>query len=231
MSTNEEKIRAEFENWLFNEHTNPPQSISYTAEELMFELWGKLKACASQTDELKRTLAGNEMILLGTISKFGEMNGKTEDEVIAECRSHYSGAIDYLLSAEREAGRKEAAIDLSDEAIVTARNESAEELAKAKEEVLMLRCALSNIQDDQHMNENRYVFLTAKQALTNTSESATKYAEELRKEGCDNLQAEIDAMPTVAYMYYTPSGALVLTAHEPAEWETPELEAFADDLL
>lgn len=35
--------REEFEKWLFKEHTLPEQSISYTAEEIMFELWKERK--------------------------------------------------------------------------------------------------------------------------------------------------------------------------------------------
>ena len=43
--------RVKFEAWLFGEHTLPNQSIPYAAEEVMFELWQKLKACAEQKDK------------------------------------------------------------------------------------------------------------------------------------------------------------------------------------
>jgi len=43
--------RVKFEAWLFGEHTLPNQSIPYAAEEVMFELWQKLQACAEQKDK------------------------------------------------------------------------------------------------------------------------------------------------------------------------------------
>jgi len=52
-----EEKRAKFESWLFAEHTLPKQSISYTAEELLFELWGQLSESQKREAELQKDAA------------------------------------------------------------------------------------------------------------------------------------------------------------------------------
>jgi hypothetical protein len=57
------------------------------------------------------------------------------------------------------------------------------ELQAAEVKIAQKDAALRIIVDDQHMGENRYVFLTAKQALSNTKESSAKFLAWVKAEG------------------------------------------------
>jgi len=145
--------------------------------------------------------------------------------VIGSCLRALENPTASQLSAEREAVRKE----------------SAEELAKAKEEVLVLRGVLDIAWNaiDWHQVDSRgadtcdtNALSAIEHALTNTSESAAKYAEELRKEGREEVWKQIDAMPTVGYeCLQQGDGRGHLTYFKPREEDGSEYELIVEQLI